>query len=131
MLIESFIYTISQFFLKYLAQHQLCQQSPLGILDKPQKWFVVGPFFPESRKPLTHCRNVASLSLFCRYYCGGWVNWLNWFHFIILNGGLLVILIDCMIFLLPFLDVIRMAIQQSLSSRSYTLEFSVYRMLSF
>ena len=26
------------------------------------------------------------------------LNWLNWFHFLILQGGLLVILIDCMIF---------------------------------
>ena len=29
-------------------------------------------------------------------------NWLNWFHFLFLKGGLLVILIDCMIFLSPF-----------------------------
>ena len=26
-------------------------------------------------------------------------NWLNWFHFLFLEGGLLVILIDCIIFL--------------------------------
>ena len=31
------------------------------------------------------------------------LNWLNWFHFVIFEGGLLVILIDCMI----FLDAIR------------------------
>ena len=36
--------------------------------------------------------------------------WLNWFHFLFLEGGLLVILIDCMIFLSPFLDVRRMSI---------------------
>ena len=36
-------------------------------------------------------------------------NWLNWFHFLFLEGGLLVILIDCMIFLWPFLDVTRMS----------------------
>ena len=36
-------------------------------------------------------------------------NWLNWFHFLFLEGGLLVILIDCMIFLSPFLDVTRMS----------------------
>ena len=35
-------------------------------------------------------------------------NWLNWFHFLFLEGGLLVILIDCMIFLPPFLGVTRM-----------------------
>ena len=33
------------------------------------------------------------------------LNWLNWFHFVILKGGLLVILINCMIFLSLFLDV--------------------------
>ena len=26
------------------------------------------------------------------------LNWLNWFYFLILDGGLLVILIDCLIF---------------------------------
>ena len=37
-------------------------------------------------------------------------NWLNWFHFLSLEGSPLVILIDCMIFLSPFLDVTRMFI---------------------
>ena len=32
------------------------------------------------------------------------LNWINWFHFLIFVGGLLVILIDCMLFLSPFLD---------------------------
>ena len=32
-------------------------------------------------------------------------NWLNWFHFLFLEGDLLVILIDCMIFQSPFLEV--------------------------
>ena len=36
-------------------------------------------------------------------------NWLSWFHFLFLEGGLLVILKDCMIFLSPFLDVTRMS----------------------
>ena len=35
------------------------------------------------------------------------LNWRNWFHFFILERGLLVILIDLMIFLSPFVDVIR------------------------
>ena len=34
---------------------------------------------------------------------------LNRFYFLIFVGGPLVILIDCMIFLPPFLDVIRMS----------------------
>ena len=33
------------------------------------------------------------------------LSWLNWFHFLILMGGLPVIIIDCMIFLSPILDV--------------------------
>ena len=37
------------------------------------------------------------------------LNWLNWFHFHIVEGVLLVILIDCMIFLSPLLDVTRMS----------------------
>ena len=36
-------------------------------------------------------------------------NWLNWFHVHFLKGGLLVILIDCMIFLSPFLNVTRLS----------------------
>ena len=37
------------------------------------------------------------------------LNWLNWLHFIVLKAGLLVILIDCMIFLSPFLYVTRIS----------------------
>ena len=40
------------------------------------------------------------------------LNQLNWFQFLILEGGLLVILIDCMIFLSPFLDVKRMSMSR-------------------
>ena len=36
-------------------------------------------------------------------------NYLNWFHFLILEGALLVILIDCIIFLSSSLDVTRMS----------------------
>ena len=39
-----------------------------------------------------------------------YLNWLHWLHFLILEGGLLVILIDFMIFLPPFQDVLRMSI---------------------
>ena len=37
------------------------------------------------------------------------LNWLNWFHFLILEGGLLIILIDCMIFMSLFLDVTKLS----------------------
>ena len=38
------------------------------------------------------------------------LNWLNWFLFLILQGDLLLILIDYMIFLSQFLDVTRMSV---------------------
>ena len=39
-----------------------------------------------------------------------YMNCFRWFHFLTFKGSLLVILIDCMIFLPPFLDVIRMSV---------------------
>ena len=44
----------------------------LEILDKLQKRIcrTVGPSVAASLEPLAHCWNVASLSLFCRYYFG-------------------------------------------------------------
>ena len=80
----------------------------LDMLDTLQEWVsrTVGPTPDASLELLGHRRNVASLSLF---YIGItlenlYLNWLNWFHFLIFLVGPLVILIDCMIFLSPFLD---------------------------
>ena len=44
----------------------------LKLLDKLQKWIyrTVGPSLAASREPLAHRRNVASLSVFYRYYFG-------------------------------------------------------------
>ena len=44
----------------------------LELSDKPQKRIcrIVGPSLAASVKPLAHCRNVASLSHFYRYYFG-------------------------------------------------------------
>ena len=44
----------------------------LELLDKLQKRIcrTVGPSLAASLEPLAHCQNVASLSLFYRYYCG-------------------------------------------------------------
>ena len=44
----------------------------LELLDKLQKWIcrTVGPSLAASLEPLAHCWNVASLSLFYRYYFG-------------------------------------------------------------
>ena len=82
----------------------------LELLDKLQKQIcrAVGPSLAASLEPLAHRRNVARLILFYRYYFGRFSqNWLNWLHFLFLDVGLLVILIDCVIFLSPFLDVTR------------------------
>ena len=103
----------------------------LELLDKLQKQIcrTLGPSLAASLKTLTHRQNVASVSLFYRYYLGNVLrNWLNWFHFLFLEGGLHVTLIDCMIFLSPFLDVIKM----SMSTVSFLAQLdSAYRMLSF
>ena len=44
----------------------------LELLDKLQKRIcrIVGPSLAASLEPLAHCRNMASLSLFYRYYFG-------------------------------------------------------------
>ena len=84
----------------------------LELLDKLQKRIcrTVGPSLAASLGPLAHRRNVASLSLFYRYYFGRCSSELA--QLVPLpysRGNLLVILIDCMIFLSPFLDVTRMS----------------------
>ena len=94
----------------------------LELLDKLQKRIcrTVGPFCAASLEPLAHHRNVASLSLFYRYYFGRCSSELTqWFHVLIFDGSLLVILIDCMIFQSPFLDVTRM----SMSTVSFLAQF--------
>ena len=85
------------------------------LLDKLQKrlWRTVLSSLAASLEPLAHCQNVACLSLLV-FSLGITLvdvlqNWLNWFHFLFLEEGLLVILIDCMIFLSSFLDVTRMS----------------------
>ena len=81
----------------------------LESLDKLQKrtYRTVGHSLAASLECLAYRRNVASLSLF---YSINLVDIdLNWLHFLILEGDLLVILIDCMIFLSPFLYVTRMS----------------------
>ena len=82
----------------------------LELLDKLQKRIcrTVGPSLAASLEPLAHCRNVASLSLSYRYYFGRCSSELALLVPLPSSrGGLLVVLIDCMIFLSPFLDVTR------------------------
>ena len=65
---------------------------------------TVCPSLAATFELLTHRRNVSSIDLVDVFQ-----NWLNWFYFLFLDGGLLVILIDCIIFLSLFLDVTRMS----------------------
>ena len=84
------------------------RSSFLELLDKLQKRIcrTVGPSLAASLEPSAHCQNVASLSLFFRYHfdrCSSELAHL--FPLPFSRGGSTVILIDCMIFLSPFLDV--------------------------
>ena len=85
--------------------------------------------FAVSLEPLAHLRNVASLILFFRYFFGKCSSELaQLLRLLFLLVGLLVILIDCMIFPSPFLDVTRM----SMSTVSFLAQLgSACRMLSF
>ena len=85
----------------------------LELLDKLQKRICgsIGPLLAVSLEVLACRHNVATWSLFFKYYLVDVLqNWLNWLHFPFLEGGLLVTLIDCMIFLSPFLDVTRISV---------------------
>ena len=82
----------------------------LELLDKLQKRMTVGPSFAASLEALTHRRNMASLSLFYRYYfvrCSSEVAQLVPLPFF--RGRPTRYLIDYMIFLSPFEDVTRMS----------------------
>ena len=72
----------------------------LELLDKLQKRIcrTVGPSLVVSLEPLAHHRNLTSFSTGITLV-DVLQNWLNWFHFLFLKGSLLVILINCMIFL--------------------------------
>ena len=88
--------------------------SYLDLLDKLQKRIcrIVGPSLAASLEPLAHRRNVTSLRLFNRYYfgrCSSELVQLVPLSTGFLKGGLLVVLIDCMIFLSSFLDVTRIS----------------------
>ena len=82
----------------------------LELLGKLQKRIcrTVAPSHSASLEPVSHGQNVGGLSLFYRYYIGRCSSELA--ELVpILEGRLLVILIDCMIFLSQLLDVIRMS----------------------
>ena len=102
----------------------------LELLDKLHKLIcrTVGPSLAASLEPLAHRRNVASSSLFYRYYCGRCSSQLAELVPLLYSRGRSTPYSDSMIFL-SFLDVTRMSM--STVSFLWTLEFSAYRMLSF
>ena len=83
----------------------------LELMDKQQKLIcrTVGPSCAVFLEPLAHCRNVASLSLFYRYYyfgrCSSELAQLVPLPYS--QDRATCILIVCMIFPSPFLDVTR------------------------
>ena len=84
----------------------------LELLDKLKKQIcrTASPSLAASLESLAHRQSVASLSLFYSYYFGRCSCELAQLVPLFLEGGLLVILMDYMIFLSPFLDVTRMSI---------------------
>ena len=86
----------------------------LQLLDMLQKRIcrTVGPSLAASLETLAYRRNVASLSLFYRYYFRRYYFELaQLVPFLYSRGSLLLVLIDCMIFLSLFLDVTRILCQ--------------------
>ena len=104
------------------------------MLDKLQKWVceAVVLLVASSFEPLAHHQNVASLSLsfFSIFitFLDVHLNCLKSFHSLILMKALLVILIICMTFLLPYLDVIRMSMSR-VSLHCQTVQFAACRMI--
>ena len=101
----SYIISIAKTASKKIVHLIRSMKSPscdLELLDKLQKRICTtdGPSLAASLELLAYRRNIASLSLFYRYYFGRCSSELV---------GLLVILIDCLIFLSPFVDVTRMS----------------------
>ena len=112
----------------------ICAGAPscsLELLDKLQKRIcrTVGPLLAASLEPIVEMLPPKVFSIGVTLV-DVHLTWLNWFHFLIFEEGLLVILTDCVIFLSPFLDVIRISIS-SFFSRTARLEFSAYRMHLF
>ena len=84
----------------------------LELLDKLQRriFKTVVPSLAASLEPLAHHQNVASLSLFYRYYFGRCSSELaQLVPLSFFQEGALFILIDCMVFLSPFLRSYKMS----------------------
>ena len=90
----------------------------LELLDKLQKWIcrTVHPPLAISNEPLAHHRNLASLSLFYRYYLGRCSSELAQLVPFTYTRGRSTCYSDCMIFQSPFLDVRRMSLCMTTAS---------------
>ena len=101
----------------------------LELLYRLLKWVcrTVGPSLADSLEPLAHRRNKVNLVFSIDITLVDFhLNWLVWLHFLILEGGLLIILTDCMIFLLPFQDITRMSMSNaSLSKECFPLTYDL------
>ena len=76
---------------------------------------------------LAHCQNVASLSFsIVISLIDVHLNRINWFYLLILAAPPLVVLIGCMIFLSPFLDVMRMSMSTVSFSRTPRFWYSLH-----
>ena len=73
-------------------QKRLCRTVCPSLLMNP--WLIVKTY-----PAYVFCIGITLVDVY--------LNWINWFLFLILEGGLLVILIDCILFLSAFLDVAR------------------------
>ena len=83
----------------------------LNMLLHKRVFRTVIPSLSASLERLTHCRNVASLSLSCRYYFSrSSYKLAKMIRLLILAGDPLVVLLGCMIFLSPFRDFRSMSI---------------------
>ena len=80
--------------------------SSIVIISHQIVW--VSPSLAAPLEPLAHHRNIVSFSLFYRYsLVDPHLYRMNWFYFLLFVTGPFVVLIGCMIFLWPFLYVIR------------------------
>ena len=107
----------------------------LDMVDSLEKWIcrTVGPALTVCLEPFGRCTNLASLSIFYRHYFGRCLSELAELfplHYSRRRSTRYSDrLHDFSISVLRFYKDVY--IQQFLSSHSWTLEFSVYRMLSF
>ena len=95
----------------------VCTGAPYYYLDMLYKLQTglrrtVGPTFATFLELVAPHQNVTSFSLFNRYFVDVHVNWLNRLHFLIILGRPLIILIGCMMFLSPSLDIIKRSISR-------------------